>query len=124
MAALLGGLPVFGLAVRVVHEPAERAADTRSYFGQGGVTRLDGGGRGRRFLVSGVFDGLVPADCVAAEAVLLSYADGVGRVFVDTQGRVWPNVIFEGAYYPDPRGPVATGTGYCLAYRCELTGLT
>lgn len=124
MPAMLDGVPIFGTAVRVVHLPEQRASDDRSYFGQDGVTRLDAGGRGRRFEVHGVFVGLGSADVIACENVLLSYADGVGRVFVDTQGRSWPNVIFEGVYAADPEGPKPTDSGWSLEYTCELTGLS
>ena len=61
---------------------------------------------------------------IAAEGVLLAYADGIARTFVDTQGRAWPNVIFEGEYQPSPEGPKPTDFGWCLPYRCVLHGLT
>lgn len=124
MAVTLGGLPVFGTAVRVRHVPESTVVQVGSYFGAEGTTSLAGGGRGRRFEVSGVFVGVDAPAVMGCEASLLSLADGQGRDFIDTQGRVWPNVLFEGSYLPDTRGPVLTDTGWALAYWCELVGLT
>lgn len=124
MAVTLGGEAVFGTAVRVRHCPADVEVQVGSYFGVGGLTSLAGGGRGRRFEVSGVFVGPDTAAVMAFEASLLSMADGVAREFVDSQGRAWANVQFEGAYLPSSDGPKETDTGWALPYWCELVGLT
>lgn len=118
------GLDIFGTACHVVHEPVPIAVQKDAYFGISGLTSLTGGSRGRTFHISGV---LVSGDLpgvIAAEALLLSYADGIGRLFIDTQEREWPNVIFEGEYRPNPEGPKITDFGWCLPYQCVLHGLS
>jgi hypothetical protein len=107
----------------VVHDPEPNAVMKSAYFGVTGLTSLDGGGRGRTFLVQAVWTAPDLASLVEYERVLLSYADGVGRVLVDNQGRVWPWVLFEGHYTPNPEGPYARDGGWCLSYRCVFTGL-
>lgn len=119
-----GGAAIFGSACRVVHIPNPVAQQKDGYFGVTGMTSLFGGGRGRIFEVSGVLVGPDLPTVVGSEGVLLSYANGIARLFVDTQGRSWPNVIFEGEYHPSPEGPKNTDFGWCLPYRCILHGLT
>jgi hypothetical protein len=124
MNPTFGGSSIFGTACHVVHSPHPVALQKDGFFGVPGMTSLFGGGRGRAFEITGV---LVAADLpgvIAAEGALLSYADGVARTFVDTQGRAWPNVLFEGEYQPSPGGPKPTDFGWCLPYRCVLHGLT
>lgn len=120
----IGGALIFGTACHVVHLPHPVAQQKNGFFGVTGMTSLFGGGRGRVFEVTGVFVGPDLPTVIAAEAALLTYADGVARTFVDTQGRTWPNVIFEGEYQPDSDGPKNTDFGWCLPYRCVLHGLT
>jgi hypothetical protein len=120
----LGGSYVFGTACHVVHSPHPIALQKGGYFGVTGMTSLYGGGRGRTFEVTGVLVGPDLPTVIAAEGALLTYADGIARTFVDTQGRAWPNVIFEGEYQPSPEGPKPTDFGWCLPYRCILHGLT
>ncbi len=119
-----GGSPIFGAACRVSHIPHPVALQRDGFFGVTGTTSLFGGGRGRTFEVSGVLIGPDLTTVLAAEASLLSFADGIARTFIDTQGRAWPNVIFEGEYQPSPDGPKAMDRGWCLPYRCALHGLT
>lgn len=119
-----GGSNVFGTACHVVHVPRPVAVQKDDYLGQNGWTSLFGGGRGRTFDVSGVLVGPSLPAVIAAEGLLLAYADGIARTFIDTQGRVWPNVIFEGEYQPSRDGPKPTDFGWCLPYRCILHGLT
>jgi hypothetical protein len=124
MNPTFGGASIFGTACHVVHMPHPVAHQKDEYFGVTGMTALYGGGRGRRFEVAGVLVGGDPLGVIAAEGALLAYADGIARTFLDTQGRAWPNVIFEGEYYPSPSGPKSTDFGWCLPYRCVLHGLT
>jgi hypothetical protein len=124
MNPTFGGSSIFGTACHVVHSPHPIALQKDGYFGVTGMTSLYGGGRGRTFEVTGVLVGTTLANVIAAEGILLSYADGIARTFVDTQGRAWPNVIFEGEYQPSPTGPKPTDFGWCLPYRCILRGLT
>jgi hypothetical protein len=119
-----GGAFVFGIACHVVHVPHPVAVQKNDFLGQTGLTSLYGGGRGRTFEVTGVLVGSNLTTVIAAEGFLLAYADGIARTFVDTQGRAWPNVIFEGDYQPSPDGPKSTDFGWCLPYRCILHGLT
>jgi hypothetical protein len=119
-----GGLFLFGTACHVVHIPNPVAQQKDGFFGVTGLTSLYGGGRGRTFQVSGVLTGPDLATVIAAEGSLLSYADGIMRTFIDTQGRVWSNVIFEGEYQPSPGGPMSTDFGWCLPYQCVLHGLS
>ncbi len=119
-----GGIYLFGTACHVVHLPHAAAQHKGSYFGVTGTTALYGGGRGRLFEITGVLVGPNLASVISAESALLSFADGIARNFVDTQGRAWPNVIFEGDYMPSPDGPKSTDFGWCLPYRCTLHGLT
>jgi hypothetical protein len=119
-----GGSSVFGTACSVVHLPHPAAVQKNEFLGMKGMTSLFGGGRGRTFEVIGVLVGPDLSTVIASEATLLTYADGIARTFVDTQGRAWPNVIFEGEYRPSPEGPKPTDFGWCLPYRCILHGLT
>ena len=121
--AYFGGVPCFGTAVSVVHLPERVVEQRTAVAGSSYVAALFGGGRGRRFEISGVLVGDSPQGVMESEALLLALADGIGRDLVDTQGRSWPNVLFEGVYRPDPAGPKETDWGWCLPYRCELQGL-
>jgi hypothetical protein len=119
-----GGSSVFGTACHVLHVPHPVALQKDGFFGVTGMTALFGGGRGRTFDVTGVLVGSDLPSLIVAEGALLACADGIARTFVDTQGRAWPNVIFEGEYQPSPEGPKSTDFGWCLPYRCILLGLT
>ncbi len=119
-----GGAFLFGTACHVVHSPHTVAQQKGSFFGVTGMTALYGGGRGRLFEIRGVLIGASLTAVIEAESSLLSYADGIARIFVDTQGRSWLNVIFEGEYTPSSDGPKSTDFGWCLPYRCILHGLT
>ena len=119
-----GGSSVFGTACHVVHVPHPVALQRDGFFGVTGMTSLFGGGRGRTFEVTGLLVGSNLPSVIVAEGALLACADGIARTFVDTQGRAWPNVIFEGEYQPSAEGPKPTDFGWCLPYRCVLHGLT
>jgi hypothetical protein len=119
-----GGSSVFGTACHVVHVPHPVALQRDGFFGVTGMTSLFGGGRGRTFEVTGLLVGSNLPSVIVAEGALLACADGIARTFVDTQGRAWPNVIFEGEYQPSAEGPKPTDFGWCLPYRCILHGLT
>lgn len=119
-----GGAFIFGTACHVVHVPHPVALQKDGFFGVTGMTSLFGGGRGRTFEIAGVLVGSDLPGVIAAEGSLLSYADGIARTLIDTQGRSWPNVIFEGEYQASPEGPKSTDFGWCLPYHCILRGLT
>ena len=119
-----GGSSVFGTACHVMHVPRPVVLQKESFFGVSGMTSLFGGGRGRIFEITGLLVGYDLPSVIVAEGALLACADGIARTFIDTQGRAWPNVIFEGEYQPSPDGPKPTDFGWCLPYRCILHGLT
>ncbi len=119
-----GSAFIFGTACHVVHVPHPVALQKDGFFGVTGMTALFGGGRGRTFEIAGVLVGSDLPGVIAAEGSLLSYADGIARTLVDTQGRSWPNVIFEGEYQASSEGPKSTDFGWCLPYHCILRGLT
>ncbi len=85
---------------------------------------LFAGTRGRTFEVTGLLIGKDIPSLLAAEANLLSYADGIVRILVDPIGRIFPDVIFQGEYLPSPEGPKWTDSGVCLPYRAVFYGLT
>src|SRR5262245_14809121 len=124
MDPTFGGFPIFGTACKVVHIPRANAQQVDAFFGVTGNVTLFGGGRGRVFEITGVLVAETLPELGAFETVLLSYADGIARVFIDTQGRIWPNVIFHGEYMPDADGPKVTDFGWCLPFRAVLHGLT
>jgi hypothetical protein len=118
------GNDVFGLAVHIQNIPMPAAQQVDSYFGSDGKTMLWGGTRGRTFEVKGVLFGVDIPSLIAAEAFLLSYADGITRVLVDPVGRVFPNVYFAGEYVPSPEGPKWNDQGVILPYTATFRGLT
>jgi len=118
------GENIFGLAARCRHVANPRAQQIDAYFGVNGVRVFDGGGRGRTFQVRGLLVGSSIGELAAAEARFADYADGVARVFVDSRGRSWPNVVFKGEFIPDPLGPLPISGGWGLPYRATFHGLT
>jgi hypothetical protein len=118
------GAFIFGAAVSVVQIPKSNAQQINNFFGISGSITLYGGGRGRLFLISGVLVADDLADLNSAEALLLSYADGIARTLIDTRGRTWLNVIFRGEFRPDAGGPKPTDNGWCLPYKAVFHGLT
>jgi len=122
--AYLDGAAVFGEAVKVQHAPNPSAQQVNSFFGISGSQVVWGGTRGRAFFITGVLIGQDIPSLAAAEAILLSYDDGISRVLTDTWGRDWPAVVFTGNYQPDPMGPrPAAGDGFfgwALPYRATF----
>lgn len=119
-----GGVDIFGAAVHIQNIPRSNAHQVNSFFGVNGNVTLFGGTRGRVFEVTGVLIGSDIPDLLAAEALLLSYADGIARTLVDPVGRTFPNVYFRGEYLPSPEGPKWTDRGVCLPYHALFHGLT
>ena len=119
------GNPVFGTAVNVLHQPHPNAHQFNHFFGVDGQQTLFGGTRGRTFIVTGVLSAPTLPALNAAEATLLSYADGSTHMLTDNRGRVWPNVVFRGEYSASPMGPrPLAGGGWCLPYRLVMEGLS
>lgn len=102
-----GGAAIFGSSVYVQRIPPERGSQHC----------------GGAFEITGVLTGKDILSLLAAEAVLLSYADGITRTFVDNLGRTFPSVIFQGEYIPTPEGPTWDDAGVCLPYRAVFHGL-
>lgn len=121
------GSAIFGSCCKVQHIPAANAQQVDAFFGLTGTTTLFGGGRGRAFTISGVLFEADVDGLNADEALIMSYADGIARVFVDSRGRSWPGVIFKGEFTTDAMGPrpaVSGGnSGWALAFKCVLHGL-
>lgn len=128
-----GGDAIFGLAVHIEMVPVPCAQQAESYFGVDGVLSVFGGSRGRTFSVSGVlFDLDIPSlngdEALFTPGASGSLADGVARELFDTRGRTWDNVIYLGAFTPDPMGPRpahwAGTSGWALPYRAVFHGLS
>lgn len=119
-----GGATIFGLAVHITHIPKANATQLDAFFGVNGNVTLFGGSRGRVFEISGVLYGVDEASLLAAEATLLSYADGIARTLIDPIGRVFANVIFDGTYQPSADGPKWNSNYVVLPYRAAFHGLT
>lgn len=126
MTAYLDGVPIFGLAVSVKMQPNINAAQISAFFGLTGNQSLFGGGRGRGFMITGLLNGDSPAGCVVAEALLLSYADGLARTLTDPTGVSWGQVVFHGEYTrtSNEQYLLAFDGSWLLPYRCVLYGLT
>jgi hypothetical protein len=120
----LDGANIFGAAVQFQQVANPTAQQNNSFFGVSGTQSLFGGSRGRTFLIRGLLLGSTIEDLNAAEATILTYADGIARTLVDPRGRTWPNVIFRGEFTPESRGPYPTASGWALPYRAVFHGLT
>ena len=125
MTPTLGGYALFGVAVNVNMNPNANAYQLASFFGVQGVQGMDGGQRGRVFEITGVLVGETPAYVVAGATQLSSYADGVARIFQDTTGTAWPNVVYRNEFQWTGKFMEALNLGgWCRPYRCVLHGLT
>lgn len=126
--ATLGGINVFGKCLSCVHTPNATAAQNNEFFGVDGTHVLYGGTRGRVFAIKGAFIGVSALTCIAAESALLSLMDGTARTLVDNFGRTYRNVLFEGRYQADPRGPLPSilngSPCWSYQYELELKGVT
>ncbi len=124
--AFYDGQPIFGISTVVRHQPNLTSSQISAFFGLTGNQSLFGGGRGRGFLISGVFPGFDPAGCVASEAFMLSYADGIARLLVDNVGYPFPNVCFYGDYQrtSTPQFLSTFDGTWILPYKAVFIGLT
>jgi len=120
--AAYGGVSIFGYAVRIQHIPEPAAYQNAAFFGITGIQALWGGGRGRIFMVEGVWIETSTTAIRADETLLLSYADGIPRELDDTFGASWQNVVFTGQYRP---GKLCFPQGkFALPYQAVFRGLT
>jgi len=119
-----GGIPMFGLVTSFVMTPNPAARQIDAIFGQDGELSLYGGARGRTFQIAGVLLDVDIEGLNVDEGVILNTEGPTPQTLVDTRGNSWPNVVFDGEYRPDPSGPHPTDTGWCLAYRMTLHGLS
>lgn len=124
MTPSLDGAYIFGPLCHVTQSPRPLDRQVDAYPGINGVTSLMMGSRGRSFLVRGILVSDSIFDLAAAKAFLESYADGIGRTFVDTDGTSWPNVLLEGPVQYDQRGPRPCPDGWLIEFACMLTGLS
>ncbi len=128
-----GGVPMFGIAVKIEEVPMQSAQQLEAFFGVPGLLSVFGGSRGRTFNVSGVlYDVDIPSlnadEDLFTPGVPGSMADGIARPLFDTRGRTWANVVYFGQFQPDPMGPRpaawAGGGGWALPYRAVFHGLS
>jgi hypothetical protein len=117
-----GGDAIFGIAVSIDQKPNPNAVQTDAFFGVTGELSTAGGARGRTFMIEGCW---VEADIPTLnndELYFLSYADSIARTLIDTRGRTWLNVCFDGVY--TPTRPVACLGGWLLKYTAQFRGLS
>ncbi len=131
-----GGVPIFGLAVRIEQVPQQAAQQLDAFFGVPGMLSLFGGARGRTFSVSGVLfdvdlDTLNADEDVFTPGVSGTMADGIARPLFDTRGRTWANVVYIGQYQADSKGPQrgiwddgGPVVGWILPYTAVFHGLS
>jgi hypothetical protein len=129
MPASYGGAFIFGLGglTKIRHQPNLTASMISAFFGLTGNQSLAGGGRGRGFMIEGVFNAATPYLLVTTEQFFLTYADGIARPLVDTVGAIWPNVCFYGEYQrtgnPQQYIPAPDGS-WLMPYKAIFQGLT
>lgn len=123
----LNGVNVFGVATSFNASFDPTAAQINEFFGVNGTMCLHGGERGFVVMVSGVFFGDTVNDVVAMEGNLLSLRDGIPRLLADNAFRIYPNVIFDGAYQAWEHGIkpgwVGPYLGWALPYKAVFRGL-
>lgn len=112
------GVNLFGYAVktRMIQNPS--AAQINEFFGVTGTQSLYGGGRGRTFLIDGV---LTAPDYPTLQTLIgqiLSYDDGIGRVFYHPVYGTWGSVVFR-KFEPGER----IIWGCALPYKAQFDGL-
>lgn len=117
MATTYDGAAIFGTALKVMMVVNPSAAQIDGFFGVTGRQNLYGGGRGRVFFLEGLLVGADMAGLAAAAATILSYDDGIGRVFVDDFWGTYDHVIFR-RFEPIRRLPTPH-----LPYRVQFDGL-
>lgn len=126
--ATLDGQFVFGAAVRIAHTPHPNSHQIVSFPGLNGQASSYMGSRGRLFVVDGCFFGDTAYDCIQAEYVMRTFADGQGHELVDTFDRAWAPVIFRGDIQTEggPKPGSVGGYGYAWVwkYRLVLEGLS
>lgn len=115
------GVDIFGVAVKMRHTLNPTAEQINAFFGLSGQQSLWGGQRGRLFEVDGVFVGASLLELNTAEALFLSYIDGIVGILVDTRGRTWPNVLVK-TLQPGER-ILRDARGFYLPYKALLVGL-
>jgi hypothetical protein len=123
--ATLDGQDVFGVAVKISHVPYQNAHQTAEFQGLNGKLSTFMGSRGRTFTIEGVFRSETFEGCIAAEAVMRSFADGVARTLVDTNNRPWVDVIFKGEIQ-NMTGSPKPGSGglWYWPYKLVMEGLS
>jgi hypothetical protein len=115
---LFHGGAIFGVAVncQIVKNPS--AAQVDAFFGVSGQQSLHGGGRGRAIVVSFLLTS-VSFDLATQVNLIESYDDGIGRVFQDDMGRLFPIVVFRRL---EPEGRLMPGP--CRKYKAFFESLT
>jgi len=117
-----GGDQIFGVAITIEQKPNPNAVQTDAFFGVTGVLSTAGGGRGRTFQVKGVWVEPDVPTLNSDEAYFMTYSDSIARTLIDTRGRTWQNVCFDGVC--DVKGPIACPGGWLLTYTATFRGLS
>lgn len=121
--ATFGGASIFGAAVHMKTQDAQRAVQHNAFFGLSGLESLDGGLRGRVTSVSGLIYGNSPSNCASNVETFRSYNDGLYYNLVDTSGTTWANVRLLD-FDPEENGFPHTQLGYVRRYRAAFFHLT
>jgi len=117
------GLSVFGIGVHMKTSIAAREIQFNAYPGVNGLESLDMGGRGRTTQVTGTLTGATINDLIAAKTQLESFNDGTPRVFYDSAGFGWRNVLM-GAPEFEASGYRNGGTAFFWSYGVVLVHLS
>ena len=120
--ATYDGANVFGVAVNFDTDELQAVAQSDDMFGLDGVQQLHGGTRDMYIRVWGVLVGSTFEEVLAAERLLNSYVDGVGRQLVDNAGRIYENVVVATRLKPRHQ-PKSCNFGYGMPYSITLRWL-
>lgn len=112
------GVNIFGYSVKVRMDVNPSASQVNEFFGVSGQQSLYGGARGRVFLVEGLLAGPDVPSLSSLVGTILSYDDGIGRVFSHPVYGDWPSVVFR-RFQPGDR----ILFGYALPYKAQFDGL-
>lgn len=128
----LDGNPIFGAAVSMQVAQRPSVHHLAEFFGVDGLYSTFGGKRGRLIMVQGSLSAPDLPTLNLYEGTFETYDDGLGHNLIDTRGRTWNNVIYQGDFQSDPVGPRplcgyynVDGSNYLtLRYRAAFLALT
>lgn len=128
MVITLGGDNIFGVPLEFEHNPAATAQQIATFFGISGTQSIFGGGRGRVFMVKGLFYADLQAEFRQFESILETYADGTARTLAVAypDGSFWsyPFVVYKNGYKRSGKAGLDGVSGqFVQAYGLVLHGL-